>query len=139
MVQTYLTSEGDGERRIRKITENGVDSYVCTEKFPIAGTKISRLENEWEITSGEYDRLMCEAYSQLTKTRYSFPYKGHVIEIDVYPHEIGGDALDGMAVLEVELGSESEEFELPEWIEVIRELSGTREFSNKKLAKKVVK
>ena len=28
MVQTYLTSEGDGERRIRKITENGTDSYV---------------------------------------------------------------------------------------------------------------
>ena len=137
MVQTYLTVGADGERRIRMIDDDGEISYVFTEKFPIAGTKMSREEREREITADEYDSLHREAYSELRKVRYSFPHDGHVIEIDVYPHEIGGDALDGMAVMEIELASEDEEFTLPDGITVIRELKGTREFSNKALAKKV--
>ncbi len=137
MVQTYLTADTGGERRIRMIEEKGKISYVYTEKFPIAGTKISREEREREITAEEYSALHCGAYSELEKVRYSFPHAGHVIEIDVYPHEIGGDALDGMAVMEIELTSEDEQFSIPEGITVIRELTGTREFSNKTLAKKL--
>lgn len=135
MVQTYLNYAGKTERRIRKITENGAVSCIYTEKRPVAETKISRYEDERKITADEYSRLMRECVSELTKTRYAFPYRGHVIEIDVYPYEIGGDALLGKAVLEVELSSADEAFELPECITVLKELTGTREFSNKVLAK----
>lgn len=137
MVQTYLTVSGKGERRIRLIEENGTLSYVYTEKLPIAGTKMSREERERKISADEYSLLRREACSELEKVRYSFPHDGHIIEVDVYPHEIGGGALDGMAVMEIELASEDEPFSIPDEITVIRELTGTREFSNKTLAKKV--
>ena len=77
------------------------------------------------------------AMTRLTKTRYSFPFAGHTVEIDVYPHEIGGDALEGLAVMEIELESPDEAIEFPPFIRVIRELTGTREFSNKALARPV--
>lgn len=136
MVQTYLEYRGNIERRIRMIEEGGDISYIYTEKRPIEGVKISRFEDEREVNGDEYAALMNECISELTKTRYSFPYCGHTIEIDVYPYEIGGDALIGKAVLEVELGDENEKFALPEWICVIKELTGTKEFSNKAMAKK---
>lgn len=138
MVQTYLSENpaNGAERRVRLIKENGATSFVFTEKEKLKG--ISRSENEYEISESEYFNLKREAVSELTKTRYAFPYKSHKIEIDVYPYEIGGNDLEGKAVLEVELQSEDETFALPDYITVIRELTGTREFSNKALAKSVL-
>lgn len=135
MVQTYLEYKGKTERRIRKIEENKTISYIYTEKRPIFGSNISRQEDEYEISATEYDKLMHECISELEKVRYSFPFCEHIIEIDVYPYEIGGEALSGKAVLEVELSDADEKFILPEWIDVIKELTGTREFSNKSMAK----
>lgn len=135
--QTYLAPDPvtGAERRVRVITENGKTHYVFTRKEHI--TSMSRREEEWEISREEYDRLYTEAITELTKTRYAFPYEGHVIEVDVYPREIGGDRLVGCAVMEAELEKEDEELRLPPFLPVIRELTGTGEFSNKKLAKKL--
>ncbi len=137
ITQTYLhpLNGGKTERRVRRIEENGRISYVFTAKEKI--TKMSRREDEREIDGEEYRAALEEAYSALTKTRFSFPYGNHVVEIDVYPPEIGGPEMDGCAVLEVELSSEGEEFSLPPFIEIIEELTGTRRFSNKALAKHI--
>lgn len=139
ITQTYLTIDDGmgGERRVRAIAEDGETKYIYTEKRKI--TDVSRYEDESEITREEYDRLIDEADEprELTKTRYIVPHDGHVFEIDVYPREIGGDALDGKAVLEIELSSESQEFDFPPFIKVERELTGQREFSNKSLARRI--
>ena len=136
ITQTYLLRhENDVERRIRKIEDGKNTFYVYTKKRPKSST--TRLEDERDITEDEYNELMKERYSYLTKTRYAFPYSAHTIEIDVYPYEIGGDALVGRAVMEVELKDENEMIDFPSGITVIRELTGTREFSNKTLAKRV--
>jgi len=141
MIQTYLTpprNDPGAERRVRKISENGIVRFIYTEKRPIPGmAKMVRQEEEWEISADEYRGKLTDAITELTKTRYSFPYAGHTIEIDVYPHEIGGDALDGLAVMEIELSSPDEAIEFPPFIRVIRELTGTREFSNKAMARPV--
>ncbi len=139
ITQTYLRpiKGSDTERRVRKIEEDGHVIYVFTKKEKI--TKMTRREDEREIDAAEYLDALREAYSSLTKTRFSFPYEKHVIEIDVYPSEIGGPELEGYAVLEVELASEGEDFSLPPFIEVVEELTGTRKFSNKALAKRVEK
>ena len=137
ITQTYL-KEIPGksvERRVRRIEEDGQVSYVFTKKEKL--TKMSRIENEWEISEEEYREYLTEAYSTLNKTRYSFPYENHVMEIDVYPYEIGGEGLRDRAVLEVELEDEKEEFAVPDFIEIERELTGTKEFSNKTLAKRI--
>ena len=135
--QTYLKKlPGKNlERRLRRIEENGEVSWIFTRKVRLS--KLSRREDEWELTEREYGEWYREADTELTKTRYSFPYEGHVMEIDVYPFEIGGEGLAGRAVLEVELSGEDEPFAVPEFIEIERELTGTREFSNKTMAKKV--
>lgn len=135
MIQTYLSYDGDTERRIRKITENSDVTYVYTEKKPIPGTKISRMEDERNVSENEYNCLMNECITELEKTRVSFPYENHTIEIDIYPYEIGGDALEGYAVMEVELSSPDEEFALPDFIQIKEELTGTKKFSNKAMAK----
>ena len=136
ITQTYLMINGvtGEEKRIRRIVEGERETFVFTEKKRI--TDVSRTENEYGITAEEYARLYSSPDArELSKTRYAFPYEDHTVEIDIYPHEIGGDALDGYAVLEVELGDEAEKFALPPFIEVVRELTGTSDFSNKKMAK----
>ena len=135
IIQTYLTPDGKTERRIRKITEGERVAYIYTEKRPISGTKSSRHEDERDISEEEYHALMNECITELTKTRFAFPFDGHIIEIDIYPHDIGGDGLYGYAVMEIELTSEDEKFSLPEFIKIKEELTGTGKFSNKAMAK----
>ena len=136
IVQTYLTidNETGEETRVRSIEENGETTYVFTEKKKISA--VSRFENEYSITADGYRRLIDEAEEprELTKTRYAFPWGERTVEIDVYPPEIGGDGLCGKAVLEIEMEDEREKLEIPDFIEVVRELTGTKEFSNKTLA-----
>ena len=136
--QTYLSNPGGKkhpERRLRRIEEDGVVTFVFTRKEKIS--KLSRLEDEREITEDEYRDFYTEAATELTKTRYSFPFEGHVMEIDVYPPAIGGPGLEGKAVLEVELTDEGEEFAVPDFLVIERELTGTKQFSNKTLAQPV--
>lgn len=139
ITQTYLKidKKTGEEQRVRRIVEGGETTYIFTEKKKISD--FSRYENEFEITKERYDTLIKEAPDPraLTKTRYVIGYMEHNIEIDVYPHEIGGDALDGFAVLEVELGNIEEDFAMPDFISVERELTGKSEFSNKSLAKPI--
>lgn len=136
--QTYLKKPGKGlERRLRTIEEDGRVTFVYTRKEKIS--KLSRIENEREITAAEYRELYADAKTELTKTRYRFPFADHVMEIDVYPYEIGGDALEGYAVLEVELKDENEAFAVPDFLKIEKELTGTRQFSNKTLAQPVGK
>ena len=135
IVQTYLYTDG-AERRIRKLVENGITTYIYTEKKRVPGAEISRFEDEREITAEEYVALYKEAAMELSKTRYSFPHAGRVVEIDVYPEEVGGELFRGRAILEIEMESEDEKLSIPDFINVIEEVTGRKEYSNKKLAEK---
>jgi len=138
MRQTYLDrlpDEPQTERRVRTITENGVTSYVYTKKSP--RVYLSRFEDEREVSREEYDLLRKDAYSELLKTRYAFPFAGHVMEIDVYPPEIGGEIFEGYAILEVEMSDPDEAVEFPDYLEIVREVTDDRKYHNKTLAKKL--
>ena len=138
MVQTSLDrlpEEPETERRVRTITENGVTAYVYTKKSPRA--RLSRFEDEREVTREEYDLLRKDAYSELIKTRYTFPFAGHVMEIDVYPPDIGGETFDGYAILEVEMDDPDETVEFPDFLEILREVTDDKRYHNKTLAKKL--
>ncbi len=142
--QVYLCrTDPQIQRRIRKITESGKCTCVYTEKEKIS--PMTRLEREREIDESEFRLLYREGESELYKSRISFPfetkYGTRTAEIDVYPREYGGEELSGKAVLEVEMESEDEEsrFLIPAGITVIRELTGTGEFTNPALAKPIKK
>ncbi len=132
MSQTYLLCD-DGSMRVRKSVSDGRTVYYRNIKKRISD--MSHFEDEKVISEETYNELLfCRdgARNTIEKTRYAIPFCGHIIEIDVYPF------WTDRAVLEVELGSEEEEFELPEYVCVIKEVTGDKRYSNKALAKEVV-
>ncbi len=128
--QTY-TTEGS---RVRRVEENETVTYIKTVKKHISD--LVRLETEEEITKAEYDRLLglkTPDTINLEKTRYVYPYKNKNIEIDIFPF------WQNQAFLEIELESESDTFELPDFTQVIRDITSEKAYRNYALSKKIPK
>ena len=126
--QTYLSDRS----RVRKWCENGKTVYIKTVKEKIS--EITRIETEGEIEKAEYERLLLlrdESRVTIKKTRYRYPYLGKIVEIDLFPF------WSDRAFLEVELNSEDEEFSIPPFIEVIREVTEDKRYRNSALAKEI--
>ena len=132
ITQTYLKSDEKKNARVRKILENGNITYIKTVKERIS--VLSCFEDESVISREEYDSLLLnfdEEKKSIHKTRYSFEYANHILEIDVY------DFWNDRATLEIELSSEDEEFSIPSFIDLIKEISDDGRYKNTNLAKKV--
>ena len=130
ITQTYLTSD-NGTERVRAREKNGTVTYTHTVKLRIS--ELSSEEYEREITRDEYELLLTRKGKGrvIQKTRTLLPYDGHMFEIDIYPF------WSRIAVMELEVESEDEEFTLPEGISVIREVTGDKRFSNHALSRAV--
>jgi len=92
------------------------------------------VEIEQEITHGEYQQLLEQAdptRRTIVKTRYCLPYEGRMLEIDVFPF------WDDRAYLEIELEDEEEDFTLPDWLHIIREVTKDKRYTNASLAREV--
>lgn len=130
IIQTYITDgEGGSQRRVRKIEENDSVTYTYTEKVFL--TRITRRENEYEITEEEYEEFLKHPKTGLVpveKTRYCFEYKNQLFELDVYPFS------DRLAILEIELENAQQEIFFPEYIDIVGEVSENAEYSNARLA-----
>ena len=129
--QTYL-AVAEGSLRIRKTIERGKVTYTEAAKRTL--TPIRRIEIERELSEEEYNRRMANRDPRrktIQKTRYCLPYGGHTFEIDVYPF------WSHQAIMEVELKSEKEEFTLPPFIRVIREVTAEIQYSNHSLAREI--
>lgn len=129
ITQTYLAPVGETERRIRLVRESDEIRYYKTEKTPVNGLK--RREKETLIGCGEYRAILkAEKHPRvLSKTRYSIPFDGHVIEIDIYPF------WNDRAIAETEMSSEMETVALPPFIKVIKEVTGDPQYKNSSLAR----
>ena len=105
------------------------DKGYLTIKAPSRNGGLSRYEFEKEITLQEAQQLMllCES-GVIDKHRYLVPYAGHTFEVD----EFHGDN-DGLVMAEVELKSENEPFESPDFIG--KEVTGDRRFYNSHMRK----
>lgn len=128
ITQTYTTVGV----RLRKWIENGEVIYIKTVKKHV--TDISRIEEESEISAAEYEKLMLHAdpgRSSLCKTRYRLPFGGKLVEIDIFPF------WSRQAFCEVELSFEEEQFSLPDFIEVIREVTADKAYRNYALTQKI--
>ena len=128
IVQTYLKRLDPAvERRVRQRGINGEFSYYYTEKKKLSDC--SRDEVERKISKDEYLALLVEGISVVRKDRYCFFYKNQYFELDIYPD------WENEAILEIELTSEEQEVTLPDWITVIREVTGDDRYKNVNLAK----
>ena len=128
--QTYLTSAPHVTRRVRARSYSDHTVYTETKKVRI--DKMSAFEDEREITESEYAAMLQEIAPgtvTLHKTRHTFPCFGRTVEIDIYPN------WNRTCILEVELKSEDEELILPDFIRVIKEVTGDRRYSNASMSR----
>lgn len=127
--QTYLAVRPGHTDRVRARESGGLCVYTRTVKTRVSD--MSNIEREREITRDEYLRLLARADKTrvtIRKRRYALEYAGRVFEIDIYPFWAK------QAVMEVELESEGQAVELPPCIDVLRELTGLREYGNAALS-----
>ena len=129
IVQIYLTSAEGETRRIRQVVTGGNIRYYRTFKRRL--TTLTSEEDEIEITPVEYFELAREQAGgthPVAKTRFRIPYGGHMLELDLYPF------WNDRAILEIELGSEEEGAKIPDYVQIIRDVSGDLPYKNSSLA-----
>lgn len=132
IIQVYLKSPPGVTARVRQVTEGESTRYYYTEKRRLSA--LSADETEREVTALEYMRYFYQADTALKpirKRRWRVPYEGHTLEIDVYPF------WKTAALLEVELAREDETAALPDWVAVLRDVTGDLRFQNVSLARAV--
>ncbi len=108
ITQGYLSSVPERSVRVRI---KGKKAWI-TVKGPGNETGTTRFEWEKQISVSDAVQLLniCEP-GVIDKTRHIVEYEGHVFEVD----EFHGDN-DGLIVAEIELKTEYEPFEKPNWL-----------------------
>lgn len=132
IIQDYLISRNDIERRLRILELYGEKTFFYTEKSETGKTGV-RNERERIITENDYYRLFAQVDTNLEtiqKTRHCFVYAGHKFELDVYKSP---DTMKEKASLEVELVDINEPVELPPQFQ-LEEVTGKKGYSNYDIA-----
>ncbi len=132
--QTYIIMPDSTRARIRKRMLNGNAVYIKTVKHRVSA--LTRIEIETRLTEDEYNHLMQYADKSrrtIEKVRRCIIWGGKYYELDVYPF------WKNQATLEIELLSEDEEFDIPPFLEVMRDVTADKAYSNSSLAKHIPK
>jgi adenylate cyclase len=125
ITQAYLSIDPDKTIRIR-IAD---DKAFITIKGRLEGKSISR--NEWEFPislSDANEMLKLCIKGRIVKTRHIIPAGKHFFEVDVFHGKN-----EGLVVAEIELTSDDEKFEIPEWLG--EEVTGNPDYYNANLIK----
>ncbi len=135
--QTYLEPDGDEpSARVRKTTEglSGEENIIYhfnKKKFVEKGVN---QEEEYEINKSEYENHLKNCHPdkvEVSKTRFVFDYNDQTFELDVFK-----GPLKGLAILEIEMADINENVELPEFLKVIKEVTGEAKYNNFELSNK---
>lgn len=129
IVQAYLNSNPERTVRIRIKEDKG----FLTIKGKGNATGTTRLEWEREIPLQDAEKLLtiCES-GTIDKIRHEVKVGNHVYEVDVFSGEN-----EGLIVAEIELQSENESFEKPNWLG--KEVTNDERFYNSYLSVKPFK
>ncbi|GAB3513423.1 CYTH domain-containing protein [Emticicia fontis] len=120
--QGYILKDPEKTIRVRVTDKN---AYLTIKGASVGAT---RTEFEYEIPKEEGIELLDNfAVSELSKIRYKVLHVNKLWEVDVF---LGSN--EGLVVAEIELESEDEAFELPEWINI--EVTGDNRYYNSNLS-----
>lgn len=127
--QVYLHAPQNEEIRLRR-RSSGEDCvyYITTTKIT-EGRRC--LESEGRLTEREYMQFLGNAdpgMKPIHKTRWCVTWHDHHYEVDLYPF------WQDRAVLEVLLADEDEEVRIPDFLQVIREVTEDKEYDVASLA-----
>jgi adenylate cyclase len=120
--QAYIATADKTAVRLRL---KGEAAYLTLKG---ANNGISRSEFEYAIPAEDAKAIMDELCTgpAIEKTRYLIEHASHTWELDIFY----GDN-DGLVVAEIELSSETESFEKPDW--ALEEVSGDPKYYNSSL------
>ena len=124
IIQGYLTKDPKRTVRVRIREDQG----FLTIKGMSSEDGLSRFEWEKEIPLNEAQELITLCLpTVIEKTRYEVTYKGVLFEVDEFegPHS-------GLVVVEVELNSTEDIFEIPKWVD--KEVTGDKKYYNSYLS-----
>ena len=124
IAQGYLSSNPDRTVRIR--TKNDKAFLTIKGKSSENGLWRFEWEKEIEIQDAENLLLLCEK-GIIKKTRYNIQTSTQIIEVDVFH-----DENDGLIMAEIELKSEEEFYEKPNWLG--KEVTGNIKYYNANLS-----
>ena len=131
IIQTYLESSPNVEKRLRKISFNGVVSYVFTTYY-INDDGRKELVSEECITEKMYNKLLEFAdfkKKTINKKRYYFTNDGTYYYIDKF------DFVDNVGILEVNI-IKDEKLQFPDNIVVLDKVTNDLEYHNSYIARK---
>ena len=92
---------------------------------------MSAKECEREITAAEFASLatkILDSTHPVSKVRHTFLYRGALFEVDVYPE------WKHTAIMETELDSRDTTVEMPDFIEIVKEVTGDKSYSNRAMS-----
>ena len=119
--QGYLLTDPNKTIRVRQTSDKG---FLTIKGLSVGAT---RPEYEYEIPINETIELLDNfSVSELSKIRYIILFGDKIWEVD----EFLGDNL-GLIVAEIELESEDETFEIPDWID--KEVTDQEKYYNSNL------
>ncbi len=141
ITQTYLKSKDGVERRLRARGIDGNYMYYLNEKKSLEELRdtkkaLKRIETRCKLEPNEYIRLLMEADPNLRvihKTRYCLTENNKYFEIDIYPE------WDKQAIMEIELSDENEEIKMPDYINIIKEVTDDEKYKNYQMAREMPK
>ena len=113
------------ERRVRSYGIDNNYTYYYTEKKQY---NEGRIEIEERISEKEYLRFLPDMKSKLRKKRYCIVYNSQYIKLDIFDFD------QDMAIVEVELSDITEEVNLPDVFEVIKEVTNDKKYLNKNIS-----
>ncbi|RFZ85440.1 CYTH domain-containing protein [Mucilaginibacter terrenus] len=120
--QGYILSD---DHRVVRIRVTDTVAYLTLKG---STTGITRSEYEYEIPIADGNEILNDlTVSKIEKTRYEIEVGGNTWEVDVFT---GDNA--GLIVAEIELNSEDQQFEKPDW--VLQEVSTDNRYHNSNLA-----
>lgn len=136
ITQVYLIPENGSSARVRKTVEGFADNLKTVYHFN-KKTHISpgvNEEEEFEISEREYNEMIefkHDDQRKLNKVRYLFDYHDQLFELDIF-----SGPLAGLAILEIELKNENDVVELPAFLNISKEVTKEKKYSNFELASK---
>lgn len=131
ITQAYMNTPEEGIFRVRKRGQGEDAQYIKTKKIKLSDLK--RIEIENYISKEEYNAYLNRrdcVQGIISKDRYCLAWRWQYFELDVYPFWAD------RATIEIELLSENQPFELPDFLTLIRDVSFEKSYRNKQLAVK---
>lgn len=125
ITQAYLSIDPQKTIRIRLADSK---AFLTVKSRP---QKNSITRNEWEVeipVNDAQEMMSICLPGRIVKTRYLVPLGTHTFEIDVF-HEKN----EGLVVAEIELNSDNESFDKPDWLG--DEVTGMPQYYNANLIK----